>query len=119
MLLGAVKILAEMKDEIPGEIRFFFKRGKTFTELKIIEAGGMDGVDACLGMHGMSEMETGYFNIEPGYRMAGCDTIYVKFEEYQDIVLSPILLRILSIRPVFLLLTYRLWLLKILTPKIR
>jgi len=82
MLLGAAKILAEMKDEIPGEIRFFFQEGEeTFTGAKkIIEAGGMDGVDACLGMHGMSEMETGYFNIEPGYRMAGCDTIYVKFE---------------------------------------
>lgn len=82
MLLGAVKILAEMKDEIPGEIRFFFQEGEeTFTGAKkIIEAGGMDGVDACLGMHGMSEMETGYFNIEPEYRMAGCDTIYVKFE---------------------------------------
>lgn len=82
MLLGAAKILSEMKDEIPGEIRFFFQEGEeTFTGAKkIIEAGGMDGVDACLGMHGMAELETGYVNISPGYRMAGCDTIYVRFE---------------------------------------
>lgn len=82
MLLGAAKILSEMKDDIPGEVRFFFQEGEeTFTGAKkIIEAGGMDGVDACLGMHGMSELETGYVNISPGYRMAGCDTIYVKFE---------------------------------------
>jgi len=82
MLLGAAKILSEMKDEIPGEVRFFFQEGEeTFSGAKkIIEAGGMDGVDACLGMHGMAELETGYVNIEPGYRMAGCDTIYVKFE---------------------------------------
>jgi amidohydrolase len=40
----------------------------------------MEGVDACFGMHGMPEIDTGYFNISPGYRMAGCDTIYVKFE---------------------------------------
>ncbi len=40
----------------------------------------MDEVDACFGLHGMPELETGYLNIEPGYRMAGCDTIYVKFE---------------------------------------
>ena len=82
MLLGAAKILSEMKDEIPGEIRFFFQEGEeTFSGAKkIIEAGGMDGVDACFGMHGMPELETGYVNIEPGYRMAGCDTIYVKFE---------------------------------------
>lgn len=82
MLLGAAKILSEMKDEIPGEVRFFFQEAEeTFSGAKkIIEAGGMDGVDACLGMHGMRELETGYVNIQPGYRMAGCDTIYVKFE---------------------------------------
>lgn len=82
MLLGAAKILSEMKDEIPGEVRFFFQEGEeTFSGAKkIIEAGGMDGVDACLGMHGMPELETGFVNIEPGYRMAGCDTIFIKFE---------------------------------------
>jgi amidohydrolase len=82
MLLGAAKILSEMKDEIPGEVRFFFQEGEeTFSGAKkIIEAGGMEGVDACFAMHGMPELETGYVNIEPGYRMAGCDTIYVKFQ---------------------------------------
>lgn len=82
MLLGAAKILSEMKNEIPGEVRFFFQEAEeTFSGAKkIIEAGGMDGVDACLGMHGMVELETGSVNIEAGYRMAGCDTIYIKFE---------------------------------------
>jgi amidohydrolase len=82
MLLGAVKILAEMKEEIKGKVRFFFQEGEeTFSGAKkIIEAGGMDGVDACFGMHGMPSLETGYVDITPGYRMAGCDTIYVRFE---------------------------------------
>jgi len=82
MLLGAVKILAEMKDEIPGKVRFFFQEGEeTFSGAKkIIEAGGMEGVDACFGMHGMPSLEPGYVDITPGYRMAGCDTIYVRFE---------------------------------------
>jgi amidohydrolase len=82
MLLGAAKIMSGMKDEIPGEVRFFFQEGEeTFSGAKkIIEADGMDGVDACFGMHGMPELETGYVNIESGYRMAGCDTIYVHFE---------------------------------------
>ena len=82
MLLGAAKILSGMKDEIHGEVRFFFQEGEEiFSGAKeIIQAGGMDGVDACFGMHGMPELETGYVNIESGYRMAGCDTIYVKFE---------------------------------------
>lgn len=82
MLLGAAKILSEMKDEINGEVRFFFQEGEeTFSGAKkIIEAGGMEGVDAVFGMHGMPFLETGYVNLTPGYRMAGCDTIYVKFE---------------------------------------
>lgn len=82
MLLGAAKILSEMKDEISGEVRFFFQEAEeTFSGAKlIIEAGGMIGVDACFGMHGMPELDTGSVNIEAGFRMAGCDTIYVKFE---------------------------------------
>lgn len=82
MLLGAVRILTDMKEEIPGEIRFFFQEGEeTFTGAKkIVADGGMDGVDAAFGMHGMPHMNAGFASIQPGYRMAGCDTIYVKFE---------------------------------------
>lgn len=82
MLLGAAKILSEMKEEISGEVRFFFQEGEeTFTGAKkIIEARGMEGVDACFGMHGMPSLPTGQVDITPGYRMAGCDTIYVKLE---------------------------------------
>ena len=82
MLLGAARILAERRDSISGEIRFFFQEGEeTFSGArKIIEAGGMEGVDACFGMHGMPGLETGFVDISPGYRMAGCDIITVHFE---------------------------------------
>lgn len=82
ILLGAAKILSEMKDDINGEIRFFFQEGEeTFTGAKkIIEAGGMDGVDACFCIHNMPLIDTGYIDVSQGYRSAGCDTIYVKFE---------------------------------------
>lgn len=82
MLLGAAKLLSEMKDTIPGEVRFFFQEGEeTFTGAKkIIEAGGMDGVDGCLGIHNLPLIDVGYVDVTPGYRSAGCDTIYVKFE---------------------------------------
>ena len=81
MLLGAANVLAEMRDEIKGEIRFFFQEGEEIFAgaKKIITAGGMEGVDACFGMHGMP-IPTGTVNIESGYRLSGCDTIYVKFE---------------------------------------
>ncbi|MDD4565221.1 MAG: amidohydrolase [Eubacteriales bacterium] len=82
MLLGAARILSEMKNEISGEVRFLFQEAEeTFSGAKlIIQAGGMNGVDACFGLHGNAELKTGYVNIEPGYRMASCDTIYVKFK---------------------------------------
>ncbi|MDK9711293.1 amidohydrolase [Acidaminobacter sp.] len=82
MLLGAAKILSEMKEELPGEVRLFFQEGEEMFAgaNKIIAAGGMEGVDAVFGMHGMPGMKTGYYDLTPGYRMAGCDTIYIKFE---------------------------------------
>ena len=79
MLLGAAKILAGMKDELPGEVRLFFQEGEEMFAgaNKIIAAGGMEGVDAVFGMHGMPGMETGFYDLTPGFRMAGCDTIYI------------------------------------------
>jgi amidohydrolase len=82
MLLGAAKILSNMKEALPGEVRFFFQEAEeTFKGAKkIIEDGGMKGVDAVFGLHGVNALKTGYYDLTPGYRMAGCDTIYVKFE---------------------------------------
>lgn len=82
MVLGAAKILSEMKDELEGEVRFFFQEGEeTFTGAKhIIAAGGMDDVSYVFGLHGMNTIPTGTYDISSGYRLAGCDTLYVKFE---------------------------------------
>ena len=82
MLLGAAKLLIEMKEEIQGEVRLFFQEAEeTFMGAKeIIKAGGMEGVDACFGIHNMPNVPVGHVDVTPGYRSAGCDTIYVKFE---------------------------------------
>ncbi len=81
MLLGAAKLLKEVQDELSGNVKLIFQEAEeTFTGAqKVIKDGGMDGVDAVFGMHGMP-IETGSYDLAPGYRMAGCDTIYVKFE---------------------------------------
>jgi amidohydrolase len=81
MLLGAARMLVGIKDKIPGEVRLFFQEAEeTFSGAKkVVADGGMDGVDAVFGIHGMP-IETGHYDMVPGYRMAGCDTIYVKFE---------------------------------------
>ncbi len=82
MLLGAAKLLSEMKDQINGEVRFFFQEAEeTFEGAKLIIAdGGMEGVDGCFGMHNYPDLEVGKVVMNPGYISAGCDTIHVKFE---------------------------------------
>lgn len=82
MLLGAAKILSGIKDTLSGEVRFIFQEAEeTFSGAKkVIEDGGMAGVDAIFGLHGMPSMKTGYYDLTAGYRMAGCDTIFIKFE---------------------------------------
>lgn len=82
MLLGAAKVLSNIKDKISGEIRFIFQEGEeNFTGAKLVVAdGGMKGVDGVFGMHGMPNLNTGYANAQTGYRFAGCDTIYIKLE---------------------------------------
>ena len=81
MLLGAARMLTQVKDELQGEVRLFFQEAEeTFSGAqKIIADGGMEGVDAVFGMHG-TPIDFGNYDLTPGYRMAGCDTIYVKFE---------------------------------------
>lgn len=81
MLLGAARMLIDVKDELPGEVRLLFQEAEeTFSGAqKVIADGGMEGVDAVFGMHGMP-IDVGTYDMEAGYRMAGCDTIYVKFE---------------------------------------
>lgn len=81
MLLGAAQMLKEVHDQLPGDVKLFFQEAEeTFSGAqKVIADGGMDGVAAVFGMHGMP-IDVGTYDINPGYRMAGCDTIYVKFE---------------------------------------
>ena len=81
MLLGAARMLTEVREQLKGEVRLLFQEAEeTFSGAeKVIADGGMNGVDAVFGMHGMP-IDVGSYDITPGYRMAGCDTIYVKFE---------------------------------------
>ena len=82
MLLTAAKVLKQKEDEINGEVRFFFQEAEELFAgaPKIIEAGGMDGVDAIFGMHGMNGLKTGQANLQSGYRLSGADTIYITFK---------------------------------------
>ncbi len=81
MLLAAAEMLKDVQAELPGSVQLIFQEAEeTFEGAKrVIAEGGMDGVDAIFGMHGMP-IDVGTYDLSPGYRMAGCDTIYIDFE---------------------------------------
>lgn len=82
MLLGAARLLNEKKDTFNGEIRLFFQEAEEVFggAEKIIEAHGMDNVEAIFGMHGMPNFDVGHAGVVDGYALSGCDTIFVDFE---------------------------------------
>jgi amidohydrolase len=75
MLLGAVRVLNELKDEINGTVKFFFQPGEEVGKgaTAMIADGAMKGVDGVFGIHVSSEMPTGTINAEPGARLASGD----------------------------------------------
>ena len=75
MLLGAARILADMKEELSGNVKLLFQAAEeTAIGAKwYAEQGIMDDVDACYGCHISSMLDTGYISVEPGPRFAACD----------------------------------------------
>lgn len=76
MLLGAAKILSEIKDEINGTVKLLFQPAEEVAQgaLKMIEDGAMEGVDSVFGIHLWSGLPAGKVSVEEGPRMAAVDT---------------------------------------------
>jgi len=72
MLLGAAKILKQMRDKIKGTIIFIFQPAEEKAQgaSKIIEEGAVKGIDAILGIHFWADLPIGKVSLEPGPRMA-------------------------------------------------
>lgn len=72
MLLGAAKILNEMKEEIKGTVRLIFQPAEEMVEgaQAMVKEGCLDTVDNIFGMHLWSQLETGKISAEEGPRMA-------------------------------------------------
>lgn len=75
MMLGCLKILTRMTDQIHGEVRIVFQpseengRGAKM----MISAGVLEGVDGTFTEHIWSEVDAGTVSCEPGPRMANTD----------------------------------------------
>ena len=75
MLLGAVKVLNEMKDEIEGTVKFFFQPGEEVGKgaAAMVAEGALEGVDSVMGMHISSGLPSGTINADPGAKTASAD----------------------------------------------
>ena len=83
MLLGIVKVLVDMKEELPGTIRFLFQPSEERYPggaLAMIEAGALNGVDTIIGAHLWQSLTVGTLGITYGPMMASPDefTIQIK-----------------------------------------
>ncbi|HHY36328.1 MAG TPA: amidohydrolase [Firmicutes bacterium] len=79
MLLGAAKILVEIKDQLEGDVKLLFQAAEEscYGAKYYVEKGVLDDVDAIFGMHIWGTLEAPYMCLEPGGRMASCDNFKI------------------------------------------
>lgn len=93
MLMGTAEVLAGMKKDVPGTVKFFFQpaeEGPPGNEEGgaplMVKEGVMDNpkVDAVFGMHIESDIEVGKFEYKPGAFMASSDWFTIKVKGKQS-----------------------------------
>ena len=72
MLLGAAKLLSQMRDKIKGTVKFIFQPAEESAQgaSMMIKGGAIEGVDAILGIHLWADLAVGKVSLESGPRMA-------------------------------------------------
>lgn len=75
MLLGAAKVLLEMREQISGEVRLLFQPAEEPVRgaVKMIEEGAIEGVDTLFGIHLWADIPAKQISIDFGPRMASSD----------------------------------------------
>lgn len=82
MLLGAARILMDVRGQLRGEVRLIFQPAEENAcgARDMIAAGAIEGVDAIFGQHVWSEVDAGTFSCEPGARMGNTDWFRIDVE---------------------------------------
>ena len=73
VVLGAAAVLSEMREKIPGTVRFIFQPAEESPPggaLPLIENGAMDGVSTVFGLHVDPSVPTGKIGLRDGITMA-------------------------------------------------
>lgn len=87
ILLGVAEVLAGVRDEIPGTVKFVFQpaeegppRGEEGGAELMVREGALDKpeVDAIFGLHVTSRFPVGTIAYRPGSMMAAVDTLNIK-----------------------------------------
>lgn len=80
MMLGATRMLNELRSELKGEVRVIFQPAEEISlgARDMIAAGAIEGVDAIYGAHIWSEVDAGTFSAQAGRRMASTDWFRVQ-----------------------------------------
>ena len=82
MMLGAARILSELRDRLCGEVRILFQPAEEVADgsRRMIREGALDGVGAIYGAHIWSDVDAGLISCEPGKRMANTDWFRIEVE---------------------------------------
>ena len=80
MLLGAMRVLAEQRDNLAGVIYFCFEEGEEDGRgiLAMLNQLSAHGVDVCWGIHVYAGLESGKICVSAGPRMAGAAGVGIK-----------------------------------------
>ncbi len=86
ILLGAARVLSSIKDDLPGSVRLIFQPAEEGGATSdnhpgaecMIREGVLDGMDAIVGLHIWSPLETGLVAVRPGPLMSACDSWTVR-----------------------------------------
>jgi amidohydrolase len=80
ILLTVARTLVERRDELAGEVRFIFQHAEELPPggaRQLVAAGVLDGVDAIVGAHVFSTVESGKVAVPVGPFMAAPDTFAI------------------------------------------
>ena len=82
MLLGAARILAEIKDNLEGTVKLIFQPGEEggAGAKSIVEEGHLDDVDAIFGIHVWAQLPSGVIATRKGPIMASSDGYVIRIK---------------------------------------
>ena len=81
ILLGTARLLKECQDSFSGTVRLIFQPAEEVPPggaQRVIEQGGLEGVDAVIGLHIFGDVDMGVFNIRAGPCMASSNRFWIR-----------------------------------------